>query len=86
MAGVGTVLGGFRVFHAAIPVCRWTVGPGQDRIASRPIARGRGRSFGTYSPAPGTGVRRDGFMRYAMIMAGGAGTRLWPMSRLNRPK
>ncbi len=25
-------------------------------------------------------------MRYAMIMAGGAGTRLWPMSRLNRPK
>lgn len=25
-------------------------------------------------------------MRYAMIMAGGAGTRLWPMSRLERPK
>jgi mannose-1-phosphate guanylyltransferase len=25
-------------------------------------------------------------MRYAMIMAGGAGTRLWPMSRTNRPK
>ncbi len=25
-------------------------------------------------------------MRYAMIMAGGAGTRLWPMSRVNRPK
>lgn len=25
-------------------------------------------------------------MRYAMIMAGGAGTRLWPMSRLNLPK
>lgn len=25
-------------------------------------------------------------MRYAMIMAGGAGTRLWPMSRANRPK
>ncbi|MBL8764447.1 MAG: mannose-1-phosphate guanylyltransferase [Phycisphaerae bacterium] len=25
-------------------------------------------------------------MRYAMIMAGGAGTRLWPMSRKNRPK
>lgn len=25
-------------------------------------------------------------MRYAMIMAGGAGTRLWPMSRLDRPK
>lgn len=25
-------------------------------------------------------------MRYAMIMAGGAGKRLWPMSRLNRPK
>jgi mannose-1-phosphate guanylyltransferase len=25
-------------------------------------------------------------MRYAMIMAGGAGTRLWPMSRLQRPK
>jgi mannose-1-phosphate guanylyltransferase len=25
-------------------------------------------------------------MRYAMIMAGGAGTRLWPMSRLARPK
>lgn len=24
--------------------------------------------------------------RYAMIMAGGAGTRLWPMSRKNRPK
>lgn len=25
-------------------------------------------------------------MRYAMIMAGGAGTRLWPMSRANNPK
>ncbi len=25
-------------------------------------------------------------MRYAMIMAGGAGTRLWPMSRRDRPK
>jgi mannose-1-phosphate guanylyltransferase len=25
-------------------------------------------------------------MRYAMIMAGGAGTRLWPMSRADRPK
>jgi mannose-1-phosphate guanylyltransferase len=25
-------------------------------------------------------------MRYAMIMAGGAGTRLWPMSRNHRPK
>lgn len=25
-------------------------------------------------------------MRYAVIMAGGAGTRLWPMSRMNRPK
>ncbi len=25
-------------------------------------------------------------MRYAMIMAGGAGTRLWPMSRKQRPK
>lgn len=25
-------------------------------------------------------------MRYAMIMAGGAGTRLWPMSRAQRPK
>ncbi len=25
-------------------------------------------------------------MRYAMIMAGGAGTRLWPMSRAGRPK
>jgi mannose-1-phosphate guanylyltransferase len=25
-------------------------------------------------------------MRYAMIMAGGAGTRLWPLSRLDRPK
>jgi mannose-1-phosphate guanylyltransferase len=25
-------------------------------------------------------------MRYAMIMAGGAGTRLWPMSRKGRPK
>lgn len=25
-------------------------------------------------------------MRYAMIMAGGAGTRLWPMSRSDRPK
>lgn len=25
-------------------------------------------------------------MRYAMIMAGGAGTRLWPMSRRERPK
>lgn len=24
--------------------------------------------------------------RYAIIMAGGAGTRLWPMSRRNRPK
>lgn len=25
-------------------------------------------------------------MRYAMIMAGGAGTRLWPMSRIDKPK
>ena len=25
-------------------------------------------------------------MRYAIIMAGGAGTRLWPMSRKDRPK
>lgn len=25
-------------------------------------------------------------MRYAVIMAGGAGTRLWPMSRVDRPK
>jgi hypothetical protein len=25
-------------------------------------------------------------MRYAVIMAGGAGTRLWPMSRTGRPK
>ncbi|MHC4416355.1 MAG: mannose-1-phosphate guanylyltransferase [Planctomycetota bacterium] len=25
-------------------------------------------------------------MRYAVIMAGGAGTRLWPMSRMHRPK
>ena len=25
-------------------------------------------------------------MRYAMIMAGGAGTRLWPMSRAGTPK
>src|SRR6185295_12447312 len=25
-------------------------------------------------------------MRYSMIMAGGAGTRLWPMSRKDRPK
>ncbi len=25
-------------------------------------------------------------MRYAMIMAGGSGTRLWPMSRIDRPK
>lgn len=25
-------------------------------------------------------------MRYAMIMAGGAGTRLWPLSRKNKPK
>src|SRR5215471_7138327 len=28
----------------------------------------------------------SGPMRYAMIMAGGAGTRLWPMSRKDRPK
>ena len=25
-------------------------------------------------------------MRYAVIMAGGAGRRLWPLSRMNRPK
>ena len=25
-------------------------------------------------------------MRYALIMAGGSGTRLWPMSRSDRPK
>ncbi|RPI59488.1 MAG: mannose-1-phosphate guanylyltransferase, partial [Planctomycetaceae bacterium] len=25
-------------------------------------------------------------MRYAVILAGGAGKRLWPLSRLNRPK
>jgi len=25
-------------------------------------------------------------MRYAMIMAGGAGKRLWPASRQNKPK
>src|SRR5436190_8158802 len=25
-------------------------------------------------------------MRYAVIMAGGAGTRLWPMSRAGKPK
>ena len=25
-------------------------------------------------------------MRHAMIMAGGSGTRLWPVSRLDRPK
>ena len=25
-------------------------------------------------------------MRYAVILAGGAGTRLWPMSRRQRPK
>ena len=25
-------------------------------------------------------------MRYALIMAGGSGTRLWPMSRTNFPK
>ena len=25
-------------------------------------------------------------MRYAMIMAGGAGTRLWPVSRQGQPK
>jgi mannose-1-phosphate guanylyltransferase len=25
-------------------------------------------------------------MRYALIMAGGSGTRLWPMSRGDRPK
>ncbi|MED5506941.1 MAG: sugar phosphate nucleotidyltransferase, partial [Planctomycetota bacterium] len=25
-------------------------------------------------------------MRYAMIMAGGSGTRLWPFSRSERPK
>jgi mannose-1-phosphate guanylyltransferase len=25
-------------------------------------------------------------MRYAMIMAGGAGTRLWPLSRKGQPK
>lgn len=32
------------------------------------------------------GVVCWGTMRYAMIMAGGAGTRLWPMSRNARPK
>lgn len=31
-------------------------------------------------------MRYSGRMRYAMIMAGGAGTRLWPMSRADRPK
>ena len=28
----------------------------------------------------------EGKMQYAVIMAGGAGKRLWPLSRLNRPK
>jgi mannose-1-phosphate guanylyltransferase len=30
--------------------------------------------------------RREAGMFYAVIMAGGSGTRLWPMSRRNRPK
>ena len=36
--------------------------------------------------AAGTGGARGGTHRYAMIMAGGSGTRLWPMSRVSRPK
>ena len=36
---------------------------------------------------PAASVRYpSSYMRYAMIMAGGAGTRLWPMSRKERPK
>jgi mannose-1-phosphate guanylyltransferase len=31
-------------------------------------------------------ARRERGMYYAVIMAGGSGTRLWPMSRRNRPK
>jgi mannose-1-phosphate guanylyltransferase len=32
------------------------------------------------------GIRQEEFMDYALIMAGGSGTRLWPLSREGRPK
>src|SRR5206468_11584476 len=31
-------------------------------------------------------VRHDGFVFYAVIPAGGSGTRLWPLSRAGHPK
>src|SRR6516162_2299324 len=49
----------------------------------RPLQRGGNRPFGRHGRVL---CKEDKAMRYALIIAGGSGTRLWPMSRDALPK
>lgn len=56
---------------------------------SRPhVRRARGRRYGVAMPAHHAADAADGALAdfHAVVPAGGAGTRLWPLSRAGRPK
>src|SRR5206468_11349198 len=64
--------------------------PSRPRSAAAGLAREQPGGRGSARPAPGAGgslrAGSGGRMRQAVIMAGGSGTRLWPLSRSGQPK
>jgi mannose-1-phosphate guanylyltransferase len=62
-------------------------GYGRGGLLSSGYGRGRRGLLGTGAAGgSGTGMRDDGRVFYAVIPAGGSGTRLWPLSRAGHPK